>query len=273
MKRKHLLKVKKEEIDILDFIDDFCNTNDLKYFLIGGTLLGGYRHKGFIPWDDDIDVAMMRDDYDKFIKLFKNNENFYLDCYKTNENYWLPFLKVRKRNTSYVENVLVNYSGDNGIWVDIFPIDNGGLLDTFRFKFVSFTRIVLSKKNNVLYTKNGFIKELLISICTIFPKKFLIFWQEFFMKICKNNDSEFVLNLGSQYGEKKQKHLRKNFLPLKLIEFEGKKYSCPANSENILKKIYGVNFMQLPPVEKRVTHNPVYIKFSDGEEVKFDETI
>ena len=97
MEKKHLIKLHQSEIKILDEIVRICDKYNLQYFLIGGTLLGAVRHKGFIPWDDDLDIAMPRNDYEKFISISKNElkDDFILDDISTNEQYWQIFAKVR----------------------------------------------------------------------------------------------------------------------------------------------------------------------------------
>jgi len=97
--------LKKVELDILSFIHDFCEKNDIKYSLCGGTLLGAVRHKGFIPWDDDIDIFMLRDQYEKFISLMENNDDdtFKLITYKNSKNYNLLFAKVVDKRTILIE--------------------------------------------------------------------------------------------------------------------------------------------------------------------------
>ena len=95
----YLQKLQQTETEILEEIDRLCEKHSIVYYLAGGTLLGAVRHRGFIPWDDDIDVAMPRNDYERFrdICLSELDERFYLHCPQTDKNYWLPFAKVRKK--------------------------------------------------------------------------------------------------------------------------------------------------------------------------------
>ena len=119
-------EAKKFELDILLEIDSFCKKNNLRYFLAYGTLIGAIRHKGFIPWDDDIDIGMMRKDYDLFIKYASEelDSKYYLDCYETNKNCYLPFAKVRKNNTIFDEEENHHLNNHKGIYVDVIPIEN-----------------------------------------------------------------------------------------------------------------------------------------------------
>lgn len=270
-------KLRKTQIDILDYIVSLCEKNNLEYFLCGGTLLGAVRHKGYIPWDDDLDIAMPRKDYEKFISIFNNNDKYILDTYGMNRNYWLPFIKVRNKNTFCIESLQKDYSGNNGIWVDIFPLDNGNseesIFQKFQFRMVSILRASISLKVGIKISNLNFIKKVLCFIFRIFSVKFLHKLQRKIMMFNLDDNSKYFINLGSQYGYKKQTHLKEKYYPVKKISFEGKKYNVPNDYDYVLTKIYGKNYMQLPPVEKRVTHNPLKIIFEDGEEVVFDEKI
>ena len=126
MDKSTLKKLHESEVKVLDEIVRVCNNNDLRYFLMGGTLLGSIRHKGFIPWDDDLDIAMPREDYEKFLEIAPKElcEDFELDDISINKKYWLIFAKVRLKNSHFTEkNYNKKYNGPDGIWVDIFPID------------------------------------------------------------------------------------------------------------------------------------------------------
>ena len=98
---KELKKLQKIELDILIEFDKICKKNNLRYVLVGGTLIGAIRHKGFIPWDDDIDVSMPRKDYNKFIKIQEkelNHNKYYFQSMETNDKFGLPFAKLRRKN-------------------------------------------------------------------------------------------------------------------------------------------------------------------------------
>lgn len=279
MDKDILQKLKEEQLKVLDYIVKICEENSLEYFLIGGTLLGAVRHRGYIPWDDDLDLAMPRKDYEKFIKIFLNQDNgkYILDTNNHSKYYWLPFLKVRNKNTIYQENLQKNYKGNLGIWVDIFPLDNGNKkiskLQSFQFRFVKNSRYLISMKCDVLVPKKTQGKTLIFKLLTILPKKFWVWLQNTIMKLNHNDNSKYFINLGSQYGMFKQTHLKDKYYPSKKLEFEGRMLNVPKDYDYVLTKIYGKDYMELPPVEKRITHNPMYIKFEDGKELEFDEKI
>ncbi len=125
-----LEEMKGIELNILKQIHELCISQGFRYFLIGGTLLGAVRHKGFIPWDDDIDIGMPRSDYERFIEYCSSNEvPFKLVCNKTDPNYGYLFAKAVDRNTVLIEENANKDGAELGIYVDIFPID--GLGNTF----------------------------------------------------------------------------------------------------------------------------------------------
>lgn len=277
MEKRILNKLHKAETDILEEIVRVCNENNLEYFLVGGTLLGAVRHKGFIPWDDDLDIGMPREDYKKFLKIAPKElkDRFILDCYKTNKRYWLSIAKVRLKHTEFLEGVLQEYPTEKGIWVDIFPLDNtrGDESITLKaqwfvikaLKILMWNKLEKKQKTNTL---KGKIKKLLyITTSTKLSTRIV----NTVMQLQNNKSNKYFVNFGSQYGIKKQTHLKEKYLPTSELEFEGKMYKVPNDPDYVLTKIYGKNYMQLPPLEKRVTHNPLRIKFEDGEEIIFDE--
>ena len=125
MDKEILRRLQLTQLDIAKEIKRVCEKNDIKYWLESGTLLGAVRHKGFIPWDDDLDIAMRRDDYERFKKIAPRDlsSEYFFQSWETDENFGLPFAKVRKRKTIYKEIKAKNSKANNGIFVDIFPYD------------------------------------------------------------------------------------------------------------------------------------------------------
>ncbi len=265
-------KIIETELKILDIFVSFCKKNDLTYFLYGGTLLGAARHKGMIPWDDDIDISMPRTDFNKLLELSHLfPDNVYLDYYTTNKLYWLPFAKIRLKNTIYLESFLKDSKMNSEFWIDIFPLDYcNDDLNIAKIKKEKIWRYsnLLALKAHVQSQKKENLKRSFLKMLIIFiPRKLIISLRN---KYFKNNDStNYYMNYGSKYKVEKQLHLIDEYYPASTIIFEGKKYNCPKNIDYVLKKIYGNDYMELPPLEKRVNHNPSYIKFEDGEVVDF----
>lgn len=269
---KTLKKVHDVELEILDEFVKVCKKNKLRYFLVGGTLLGAVRHKGFIPWDDDIDVGMPRSDYDKFIKIAKEelDNNYFIESFENNNNYSLPFAKVMKKNTIFLESVKNNVNGGNGIFIDIFPfenITNNGLNYKIRYAF-SYAIVDAVFYKNKLRALNKTMYPVLTLFFGMFSKKRLNKILHFIMTRSKDDNSKYLSVLGAGYGFRKELMLRKDVLPTKEIEFEGRKYNGMANNDAYLSSLYG-DYMKLPPVEKRTNHMPEKIVFDIIEEEKY----
>lgn len=268
MDQNTLEQLHKHELEIMDEFVKICNKYNLTYFLYGGTLLGAVRHKGFIPWDDDLDLAMPRKDYEKFIEVAKNelNSKFELDNYHTNKLCYLNFSKIRNKNTILVQDFQKdNYEGPKGIWIDIFPLDNAkkeeGKLQSLRIIFIKAMRSIAHYKSNIYLGNNKIkLKKVLGKIFGIIPLNTLLSIQDTLMKKNAKKETEYFISIASQYNYKKQTMKKDIFIPAKELEFEGRKYKVPNNYTYFLERIYG-DYMKLPPKEKRITHNPVEIKF------------
>ena len=130
MDRSVLRKAQLVQLDIAKEIMRVCEKNNIKFFLDSGSMLGAIRHKGFIPWDDDFDIGMLREDYDKFSGIASQelSDDYYWQTWSNEDHYALPFGKVRKKNTLYLEkrSPLLN---ENGFWVDVLPYDNAPVDD------------------------------------------------------------------------------------------------------------------------------------------------
>lgn len=117
-----------EELELFEVFKTLCKRHNLVYYADGGTLLGAVRHSGFIPWDDDLDVVMMREDYDKFIEYAKKElpDNYFLQIPATEQDYFYGHAKIRKNNTTAIRYIqyIENYKHHQGIFIDIFPLDN-----------------------------------------------------------------------------------------------------------------------------------------------------
>lgn len=267
MGNDYLRKLQLTEKEILDEIVRICEDNSLNYYLIGGTLLGAVRHKGFIPWDDDLDIVMPRKDYDKFRKLCVDGalkEKYHLHSLDTDPEYWLIFAKVRKKNTLFNEKNIACIEAPKGIYVDIFPLDEArsvaALGKRIRTKIIKWLSMAIYRRRGLQFTY-GRTKEIALAFLSMFSIKTISAIQNWLMQFENGKGGEYYVNYGSNYETEKQTMLKTVYEPAGQIEFEGTMYKCPRDYEYVLCRIYGENYMTLPPVEKRITHQPVAISF------------
>ena len=259
MKKISNKEVKMIQIDILKHVSKFCEDNDIKYFLSGGTLLGAVRHKGYIPWDDDIDIMLLRKDYDKFIKLFNVNSNKYkVFSNDTDKLYPFPFAKVSDLNTLLKENTNIKYP--LGINIDVFPLD---ILPDNEYESIKFYRKVkVLKKIYILKSlkfkkDRTFIKKAIQCFAYIVLKPISV--ESIVKKICKISikynmkDSRYIGCVVWGYGMKERMN-KGVFNETIKVEFEGDMYNAPIGYDEYLRSLYG-DYMKLPSVEKRQTHH------------------
>ena len=259
MKEITLDELKSIEIDILKYIHDFCKQNGIQYFLMSGTLLGAVRHKGFIPWDDDIDISMKREEYEKFVKIFNNTNSRYkvITCYN-NENYYLPFAKVVDNNTLLIENL--DKKTNMGVFVDVFPLDTYRAQDietgTFYKRQLGLIK-ALTMKTSKLYkypkTKQPIVFFMKVLTAFLSPNWFARRIDRIAQDKSDKNGELLGCAVTLVYG-KKELMDKDIFNDAVEMEFEGHYFCAPQGYKNLLENLYG-DYMKLPPLEKRVTHH------------------
>lgn len=137
MRNELLRKIQMVQLEIMKVVDRICEEENINYYLCAGSMLGGIRHQGFIPWDDDLDIMLPREDYAKLLEILKKKlpEEYWLQTYDTDSEYWQPFAKIRKKNTIYKEKGMENFPDEKcGIWIDIFPLDYASERGTYCLK-------------------------------------------------------------------------------------------------------------------------------------------
>lgn len=275
--KEELNTLHKIQIYIALEIKRVCDLHNLKYFLAFGTLLGAIRHGGFIPWDDDLDVAMPREDYEKFIKIFAketNSDEFYLENWDTESDYGLTFSKVKLNGTIFEENSIKNTNTHKGIFVDVFPYDE--LPDDKSLIAKTAKRVLVLGKiykfrlgylpTNPNDRKQAIQARIIGTVGKLLPKLFLrtLLYKE---ETRYNGKGKYVTVISG--SNNCRDYFLKEYLETGIeVDFDGYTFTVPKKYDEILKSIYG-DYMQLPPVEKRVCrHNPGIIDFGKYGEMK-----
>ncbi len=257
------------QLDMLVELDRVCQKHSINYVIFGGTLLGAVRHKGYIPWDDDADIAMLREDYEKFKKVAHELDPklCYFQDHTTDPYYRWGYGKLRRTGTTYVRVGQEHLKCKTGVFVDIFPMDDcpnsivGQMLQDFHcFCLRKILWSEVGKKES-----KGFIK-LLYSILSKIPVSFIFSQLNWYANWSKNNIKRGKVRtlcytaIGKLYYKHPLKQRygmpKKWFLETSQYLFEGKKFMGLSNYDSYLKFCFG-DYMKLPPESARVVHAPV----------------
>lgn len=276
MNNEELRKAQLVQLDIALEIKRICDKHDIKYHLAFGTMLGAIRHKGFIPWDDDLDIAMLREDYDRFLSVVEKelDQKYQVQSWQNDNYYGNNFIKIRKRGTIYKEDV-VSTKCIQGIYVDIFPLDAypENKLDQTIF---AIQLVVLSK---ILYYKSGYevwknssgkvnyiCKRLFYLILGLISFPFsreTVF--EYYEKTRKKFNSKNTTKVYESLRIRNSKNIfnRVHLENLIDVDFEGYSFKVPSEYDAVLTNAYG-NYLELPPEDKRYNrHGIVEVYFGD----------
>lgn len=247
---------KKLMIEILKYIEEICKENDLQYFVVAGTLLGAVRHKGFIPWDDDIDIIMTKEDHLKLIEAIKNdnNERFGILDKSIDPNYPLELSKVIMKDTACVLNdELKSVQNKSEVFVDVFTLEF--FKEETSRKHRKYVRLFENARKKVVIDnlkpslfRTGLrvfrvISKVVVpfNVVNRFKNKYSV-KNGPYVGFDVSQSSDFICRYEDIY-------------PLKQIDFENVKVWAPNNPDAILRYQYGDNYMQLPPEDKRHTHS------------------
>lgn len=246
------------ELNLLIKFADFCKKENLRYYLAYGTLIGSVRHKGFIPWDNDVDVVMPRPDYMKFSELVQEaSMDEYIEVLDYHKIRTFPFIKLIDNRTRLKEHFLVT-EGSSGIYIDIFPLDG--------FPAEKEEQMKLFKKAAFFYKQYAFanyrfntganagkrlIKNLLYPFSRLISSYYVC---EKLNNLCKGYDYESADMVGNiVWGFDEREIISKDCFQNEYGEFEGHQFCIPKGFDKYLTQCYG-NYMELPPKEERITH-------------------
>lgn len=276
MDKETLRKVQLVQLEIAKEIKRVCNKYDIKYFLDSGTLLGAVRHKGFIPWDDDLDIGMLREEYEKFLEIAPRelSSQYFLQTWDNDSVYPLAFAKIRKKGTIYLEEGAGKNQTHNELYVDILPYDvypskklqriwQGFWIELYKHQMLLKAKATPWKHypgSKVAKFVNK-MKYALLSLLTLFISRPLI--KKYYKKImvrhnCFPTKEVYEQTGASRYG--KWVIPMECFTKYVQLPFEDDTFSCPADADLYLKCAYG-DYMKLPPEDKRENrHGIIEIK-------------
>jgi len=279
-------KLRECQVKMLDAVVEICNNNNLTYVLLAGTCLGAVRHKGFIPWDDDIDIGLPREDYDKLL-LIANEvlpENMFCQTFENEKEYPLLYAKIRLNDSIFLERSIVQSEMHHGVFIDIFPID--GCSKSLNLAKRFFRKVWLRK--NVIFLKKvkrpkskltlkGKIKRCLFAIYSFF----------FTIKSCYKSLNNLLKKytvsnssyIGNLFGAWKMKEVMRKEVMFGVdmqttqVEFEGKIYNAPYDTHAYLTSLYG-DYMTPPPPEKRISHHDIIaIQFPQENDTPIEQDV
>lgn len=272
-------RLKKVELSILKDYIYICNKYDLRYFVTGGTAIGALRHHGFIPWDDDIDVCMLREEYEKFMEIAPRElgEKYIFMTTATERKYPLMFGKMIKRGTRFIEDAYQQLDYPLGIFIDIFPYDKTPEDEKKRKKLqkktwriarmhvltlISNPKIpdeINGIKRNIISLGCKFVHHL-FKLCNISPELTAGKYLKYALS-CPEPDSDLYIDYSYVSGENLMIRTKDAF-PTIEVPFEDITVSMVKNYDDFLRPEYG-DYMQMPSEEERHNHYAKYIDFGE----------
>lgn len=269
-----LLRLQEVELEILLAIDSFCKKNGIEWFMDSGTVLGAVRHGGFIPWDDDIDIGMMRVDYDRFIKLAQNGlpEGYSLQTFANNMTFAGLFAKVYKDGTEFRTKETIEAGCKQGIFVDVFPYDVLALDSKERLRQTKTARTwqyvaYLYHAKTITVPHKGFLGAIERFGCRVAHRIVHVFVTR--SSIERHYDASRVFEgpVSDECMNVSWSAMRpckiSDMVPSSRTSFCGHELPSPRRPEAFLDNMYG-NWRQIPDPEERRTHLPEYLDFGDG---------
>lgn len=245
------LKLQNKILEIAVYIDSLCKANNIDYCLMGGSALGAKRHGGFIPWDDDLDIFMTPDNYEKFRNIFNSigdKEKYYLQEYGLIDN-MVTMPKLRLNGTTYIEETSQNMRIHQGIYIDIFILHNcpdNKLARWYQYIWAKYVVIKgLATRN---YSKRVGTIGLILRFLRLFPDKFLMKYALKQVYKYRNKNTHYFCNYLGKALLKKGTYKREHFVPTEYVPFETVQLKAPCNLHSFLTNRFG-DYMVPPSSE------------------------
>lgn len=272
--------LKKTELEILKEIDRICKENDIKYFLTGGSLLGAVRYGHSIPWDDDLDIGMLRSDFDKFRKICPESidkTKFAYASYTTEENCHYLFDKVRLKNTYFSTEFSSQYKIQDGVFIDIFVYDTTSPLLKKQKLHINLVKTAI-RFLNIKWTgkadksMNGYKLSLIIKpFIKFIPFRFLHSFSDKALMFYNKKKSDYLID-GTGLNINRGAFKKSCVEELTEMDFEGMKVPVPVNYDEFLKHVYGDDYLEEPCFYQRSgTHN--FVRLDLGEYITEKPTV
>ena len=246
------------QLDMIKKVHEVCRANGLRYTMLGGTLLGAVRHRGFIPWDDDLDIGLPRPDYERLLALLEKHpiEGCFLQTFATDPHYVQPYAKLRKNGTRYVESFWKDIDMHQGVFIDIFPLDKiktpGGRATELRRLAAKAITFAIWRKEHCALRREGVkrLEAIPSTLIALLPKQTLVRLQNSLV-VRENRQWEYVSSMfTSNYTTGRVYYSLADFDALTLYDFEDTRLCGVANYDEVLGRMFK-NYMQLPPEDKR----------------------
>lgn len=279
---KEYRKLQNVQLIALLEVNRLCKLHNLRYFLAFGTLLGAVRHKGFIPWDDDVDITMPRDDMLRFVSICKDelDSDFFIQTPETESEYSLPIIRLRVNGTKCVEFDFKDVNMHNGIFVDIYPCDNvpDSRIKRFTYKYVSKYLITSVNICQGIYVQHLHLFMKFVAYALSFPLRFIsksirIKLRDGYLSKYNKRDSRDVVVQDGRGLVWKYIYPHEFIDSVEYMDFEGMSLPCSKLYMDMLSQMYG-NYMELPPVDKRMQHHGfIQLDFGKYESDEYVNTI
>ena len=268
MKKMTRQEFRDNSLEMLKFVDTFCENHNIQYMLYAGTLLGCIRHKGFIPWDDDVDICMIRSEYERFERLFEETERYELQSLRTVKGYRLPYAKIRDKRTLKIDKITNSpYYPEQGLDIDIFIIDgyaNNELVRKVHFKIQN--RLFTLYQISLEASSSGLLKSLLLKLFRItFNPNIMAKIVNWHAGFWKTENTEFSGCTVGLYRHKMDVCRSTSHLMTKRYYFEGLNLKCPCDPHDVLTSLYGKTYMTPPPEKDRESTHTCFIVWKNCE--------